>query len=462
MKPDLLIVGSALTVAAHYVPWWRRFAAAPLMSKMTNRFRSKRLGVDHGHCARVIKGRSGVDFDAANLDLTEMRSNRSLWRSRPRMKSAKCRRRNIRSRWRKAVRRRSHGSARRPVGAHRSAAGLSRECLQRIEFASTMRDLRRRNQTDCDLPKDQTTFHSDKTIAPELVTQYRTAVVAALEFVLHDESSKKNDADPSLLKRVADIHQIDCENSADLGAVRDLVREFAGRAFRRPVRATETDEFVARFVAGMKEGKTVDESIKVVLTELLTSLDFLFRRFPPSSDDSTGAEFRLASRLSFFLCRSTPDRELMTLAKNGQLERQLDRQVERLLRDVRSQAFVRQLARSWLSLDKLDQLAQLDPGLRPAMRQETELFLDAILREERSVLELLDADFTFLNDRLAHHYGIANVDGSAMRRVALTTRQRGGLLTHGSVLALTSGSDAACCRCPRQMGARRFARRRTD
>src|SRR5581483_11639986 len=158
-------------------------------------------------------------------------------------------------------------------------------------------------------------------------------------------------------------------------------------------------------------------------------------------------DFELASRLSFFLWSSIPDDELLDLAERGKLKDPavVTQQVRRMLGDPRSQAFVSNFGGQWLQLRNLettrpdpDVFPNFDESLRQAFRRETELFFDSILRENRSVLELLDANYTFLNQRLAEHYGIPGVYGSQFRRVALADPNRGGLLGQGSILTVTS------------------------
>jgi hypothetical protein len=190
------------------------------------------------------------------------------------------------------------------------------------------------------------------------------------------------------------------------------------------------------------------------LERLLVSPEFLFRiEFDPASvrpgTTYRLADVQLASRLSFFLWSSIPDDELLDLAARGQLAnpRTLNTQVRRMLADARSQAFVENFAGQWLYLRDLlavkrpdDRLfPDFDDGLRRAMARETELFFGAMIRENRSVFDLLRADFTFLNERLARHYGIANVHGSQFRRVTLPAGSpRRGLLGQASILTVTS------------------------
>jgi len=196
-----------------------------------------------------------------------------------------------------------------------------------------------------------------------------------------------------------------------------------------------------------------EAGIQMALSSILVNPQFLFRieSDPPGVAPDTAypiSNIDLASRLSFFLWSSIPDDELLDLAVRGKLTDPgvLEEQTQRMLRDVRSQALVSNFAGQWLYLRNLESTTpdsrlfpDFDDNLRQAFRQETELFFESILREDQSVLKLLKADYTYLNERLAKHYGIPHVFGSRFRRVALGEKsRRGGLLRHGSVLTVTS------------------------
>ncbi len=223
------------------------------------------------------------------------------------------------------------------------------------------------------------------------------------------------------------------------------------RAFRRPVTESDLRPLMAFYRAGRREGD-FDSGIERGLRAILVSPDFLFRieRDPPGLPPDTVYrlnDFELASRLSFFLWSSIPDEELLTLAQQGRLHDPLvlHRQVKRMLADARSDALVANFAGQWLSLRNLalarpdpDVFPEFDEALRQSFEEETNLFFESILREDRSVLDLLAADYTFLNQRLAEHYGIPNIYGSQFRRVTLTDPNRGGLLGEGSILTVTS------------------------
>jgi len=187
---------------------------------------------------------------------------------------------------------------------------------------------------------------------------------------------------------------------------------------------------------------------------ILMSPSFLVRveRDPAGAAPGTAyhlSDLELASRLSFFLWSSIPDDTLLDLAAAGRLSSPdvLQRQVKRMLADSRSSALVKNLTGQWLYLRNLETVLpdeelfpDFDDNLRQAFQTETELFFDSILREDRSALDLIGADYTFLNERLARHYGISNVTGSHFRRVSLAGTPRGGLLGHGSILTVTSNA----------------------
>lgn len=224
------------------------------------------------------------------------------------------------------------------------------------------------------------------------------------------------------------------------------------RAYRRPTSPADLDKAMKFYHKG-RDGGDFDTGIESALSAILANPQFLFRveRDPPGV--AAGSTYRvgdldLASRLSFFLWGSIPDDELVELAAREELRKPetFERQVRRLLADDRSRNLASNFAAQWLHLRNLDavtpdlrQFPDFDDNLRKAFRRETELFVESAIREDRSVLDLLKADYTFLNERLAKHYGIPHIYGERFRRVELGDRRdRGGLLRHGSVLTVTS------------------------
>ncbi len=224
------------------------------------------------------------------------------------------------------------------------------------------------------------------------------------------------------------------------------------RAYRRPVAVADAQTLMPFYKAGRAEGG-FDLGIQRAIQRLLVSPQFLFRieRDPPGAAPGTShpvSDLELASRLSFFLWSSIPDDELLDVASQGKLRQPavLEQQVRRMLADPRSESLVTNFAEQWLYLRDLDAkkpnemlFADFDESLRDAFRRETDLFLDSVLRSNRSVLELLSANYTFVNERLAKHYGIPNVHGSEFRRVTFPPGSpRGGLLGQGSILTITA------------------------
>jgi hypothetical protein len=230
-----------------------------------------------------------------------------------------------------------------------------------------------------------------------------------------------------------------------------ILTSLAHRAFRRPVTPADVRPLLAFYSTGRQEGD-FDHGIEKALRALLVSPDFLFRVEHDPKGTAAGAVFRisdleLASRLSFFLWSSVPDDELLKVAEQGKLKEPatLDAQVRRMLSDPRSDTMVRNFAGQWLSLRNLavskpdpDLFPEYDESLERSFGEETELFFGHLLREDRSALELLDANYSFLNQRLAEHYRIPNVYGAQFRQVAFTDPNRGGLLGQGSILTVTS------------------------
>jgi mono/diheme cytochrome c family protein len=232
----------------------------------------------------------------------------------------------------------------------------------------------------------------------------------------------------------------------------EILSTLMRRAYRRPVAKADVDEPMAFYRKGRAEGD-FDTGITMALTAVLTNPEFLLRvESDPKKVPANGVyrinDLYLASRLSFFLWSSIPDDELLDAAVQGRLSQpgELEKQARRMLADQRSFNLATNFAGQWLRLRNIDAVnpsanlfRDFDDNLRQAFRKETELFFDSVLREDRSVRTFIKADYTFLNERLAKHYGIPDVYGSRFRRVALTPEsKRGGLLRQGSVLAVTS------------------------
>ena len=237
----------------------------------------------------------------------------------------------------------------------------------------------------------------------------------------------------------------------EAACARGILSAIARRAYRRPVADDDVERLVTFYERG-RAGGSFDTGVEMALRRLLVSPEFLFRveRDPEGVDAGESyrvSDLELASRLSFFLWSSIPDDELLDVAERRELSvpAVFEAQVERMLADPRSEALVGNFAGQWLTLRNAaavqpdeDEFPDFGERLRQGFRRETELLFSSVLREDRSALDLLNADYTFVDERLARHYGIPNVRGSHFRRVALEDGARGGLLGHGSILTVTS------------------------
>ena len=231
---------------------------------------------------------------------------------------------------------------------------------------------------------------------------------------------------------------------------RKNLESFATRAFRRPVEKVEVDSYLKLFEQAAARGQSFENSVRFALKAVLVSPNFLFRI---ERDQNTSAPYRvsdyeLASRLSYFLWSSMPDDELFRLAAQNQLHEPpvLEAQVKRMLADSKAKTLAENFAGQWLRVRELETTVQpsrsrfkeFTPALRAALLAEPLEFFHALLRENGSLIRLLDADYTFVNETLAQHYGITNVSGPELRRVSLPDDRRGGVLGMGAVLTLTS------------------------
>jgi Protein of unknown function (DUF1592)/Protein of unknown function (DUF1588)/Protein of unknown function (DUF1587)/Protein of unknown function (DUF1595)/Protein of unknown function (DUF1585)/Planctomycete cytochrome C len=234
-----------------------------------------------------------------------------------------------------------------------------------------------------------------------------------------------------------------------LDCAREVIARFVERAFRRSVQPDELERVLRIFQLAHDRGESYERGVQLALTSVLASPRFLYLVEPEESrEDRPLSDSELASRLSYFLWSSMPDSELLREAREGTLRVNLRGQVARMLDDPRSVQFVENFAGQWLQLRKLGGVTpdrDLFPGfnetLRESMRGETEQYFAHILRNNRSVLELLDSNYTFVNAAMARHYGIDGVTGDHFRQVTLPDRRRGGVLTQASVLTLTSNPN---------------------
>lgn len=227
-----------------------------------------------------------------------------------------------------------------------------------------------------------------------------------------------------------------------------IIRRLLPRAFRRPVQPAEAAPFVELVRSALADDRPFEQALRLGLKAILCSPEFLFLEEKPREDAATIDDFALASRLSYFLWSSMPDDQLLALAAQGQLRdgEVLRRQVERMLNDPRAAAFTKNFTGQWLDLRDIEFTVpdanlypEFDELLLISMVRETELFFEEVLRHDLSLMNFVDSDFTFLNERLAKHYGIDGVEGQRMRRVELADESvRGGVLTQASVLKVTA------------------------
>jgi cytochrome c553 len=257
---------------------------------------------------------------------------------------------------------------------------------------------------------------------------------------------------PSKVERRSRKKIFICDPNSGPACVQKIVANLAEHAYRRPVTKTETASLLKFCDMARREGQSTEQGIQLAIEAMLVSPHFLFRiEHDPDPLDAARihpiSDVELASRLSYFLWSSMPDDELLQLAEANKLREPgtLDAQIKRLLADPRSAALSTNFAGQWLETRNLDvvkpdpqKFPAWNPELRDAMKTETRLFFDYMLRENRPLVEFLDARYTFLNERLARHYGIKGVTGPEFRKVELTTDQRGGILTQASVLTVSS------------------------
>ncbi len=367
-----------------------------------------------------------------------------------------------------------------PGGSYAKRPGrVTLRRLNRVEYNNTVRDLL---GIACrpadDFPADDIGYGFDNigdvlSLSPLLMEKYLAAAEQVVQNAFRSPAARARLLNPTTedfappayravpvpmrLEAVRRIRQPGDEvqhrpdpREAELVRAYLILRAFADRAFRRPARHDELLRLWAVMEAARKDGESFEQGLQVAMRAVLVSLHFLFRVETEGEPDPAAAvvpvgEYELASRLSYFLWSSMPDEELFRLAAAKRLRAELDGQVRRMLRDPKARALAVNFAGQWLQLRNVANLApdpelfpQFDDELRRAMVTETELFFDAVVKEDRGILDFLDADFTFVNERLARHYGIPDVRGPEFRRVRLTGEQRGGILTQASVLSVTS------------------------
>lgn len=334
--------------------------------------------------------------------------------------------------------------------------------LTRVEYANTIRDLFYFDEFQADdLPPDDIGYGFDNiadllTVSSGHLDQYLNTAEQAIAQL--DQTAKRSpnwaekdgtywEPDGGVFLPIREV-KLGFNNNQD--RVRMVLKQFLPRAYRRPVAPEEIDrlmEFARLSLAQEGESFIRPKSAYATLRAALSSPYFLYRieQDPPEGIAQID-EYELASRLSYFLWSSMPDDELFKLARENQLRAHLEEQVRRMVTAPKARALTENFAGQWLHLGGLMKVAP-DPKLYPDfneqlrrdMREETRRFVAHVIGEDRSIMEFLNADYTFLNERLARHYGVEGVQGDEFRQVRLDAqRQRGGLLTHASILTLTS------------------------
>ena len=286
-----------------------------------------------------------------------------------------------------------------------------------------------------------------KVKAPEFVYEEHNKYLVSLELAGPSRSTKESDSRKRILT---------CDLNGRPECVRQIIGDLARRAYRREVSEAEIQSLMRFPALARTAGKSAEEGIQMALQAILVSPSFLYRVEHDAEPSSSAAahrisDFDLASRLSYFLWSSMPDDQLLDLAEAGQLSKPdvLRTQVDRMVADPKASEFAANFAGQWLETRNLSSASpdpakfpQWSPALRDAMRAETTLFFEYLLRENRPITDFLDADYTFLNDTLAEHYGIEGVSGPEFRRVDLrglaARSQRGGILGQAGVLTVSS------------------------
>ncbi|HVS34760.1 MAG TPA: DUF1592 domain-containing protein [Gemmataceae bacterium] len=317
--------------------------------------------------------------------------------------------------------------------------------LNRAEYDNTIRDLVgvAVHAAD-DFPADDIGYGFDNigdvlSMSPILTEKYLDAAEKIVDAAWKDDAARK---------RILFVQPASPKENRE--TARKILKAFAERAWRRPVSDDEMKRLLRFNDAAERNGDAFESGIKLGLEAILTSPHFLFRvEIDREPGDAAHAvtDWELATRLSYFLWSSMPDDELFSHARQGDLHQPdvLEAQTRRMLKDPKAHALVENFADQWLLLRNLKSFApdpamfpSFDESLRSAMLKETETYFEYVMREDRSILEFIDSDYTFVNERLAKHYGIDGVTGDEFRKVTLKDGRRGGVLTQASILTVTS------------------------
>jgi mono/diheme cytochrome c family protein len=333
--------------------------------------------------------------------------------------------------------------------------------LNRAEYNNTIRDLVGVNFRPADdFPLDDVGYGFDNigdvlAMPPILFDKYMNAAEKIAEAAFKDPACKKRilggkmvgDSLRESQRQLAE--RVDHKPGDNAEKVREALAHFATRAYRRPATKDEVARLMRFVQTAERAGDGAERGLQLAVQAVLVSPHFLFKveidPDPKNPAPHPITEFELATRLSYFLWSTMPDQELFDIARQGQLRKNLDAQVRRMLKDPKAVALVDNFAGQWLQIRSVETATPdagtfptFDDALRRAMLKETDFFFLAIMQEDRSILDFLDADFTFVNERLAKHYGLSGVKGDEFRRVSLKGTGRGGILTHASILTVTS------------------------
>jgi len=328
--------------------------------------------------------------------------------------------------------------------------------LNRSEYNNVIRDLMHLDFKPAkDFPADDSGYGFDNigdvlSVSPLLLEKYLSAAEKISEQAVAVSSRGKSLSSTRLTEFQKQYFKYPIVPDNRRRIAEDFARAFMRRAYRREVSSEEIKNVLVLAKQAVDDGGSFEEGVRLAVQAVLVSPHFLFRwelDGAPDNPESVRSlnEFELASRLSFFLWNSQPDDQLLKYANKVQLRKNLGKEVERMLKDVKAQSFIESFVGQWLELRNLN-VYQPDkklfpiftPSLRNDMRRETELLFSHIMRGNHSVLELLSADYSFVNEPLASHYGINGVKGKNFRSVSLRGTHRGGILGHASILTITS------------------------
>jgi len=328
--------------------------------------------------------------------------------------------------------------------------------LNRSEYNNVIRDLMHLDFKPAkDFPADDSGYGFDNigdvlSVSPLLLEKYLSAAEKISEQAVAVSSRGKPLSSTRLTEFQKQYFKYPIPPNNRRRIAEDFARAFMRRAYRREVSSEEIKNVLVLAKQAVDDGGSFEEGVRLAVQAVLVSPHFLFRwelDGAPDNPESVRSlnEFELASRLSFFLWNSQPDDQLLKYANKVQLRKNLGKEVERMLKDVKAQSFIESFVGQWLELRNLN-VYQPDkklfpiftPSLRNDMRRETELLFSHIMRGNHSVLELLSADYSFVNEPLASHYGINGVKGKNFRSVSLRGTHRGGILGHASILTITS------------------------